>query len=325
MYYPFVFEPIYKTMPWGGTNLNALYRKNSPFEKTGESWDITCRDGEMGVIANGSLRGERFIDVIKEDPAGVLGGAIAGAGGFPLLIKLIDANDFLSVQVHPDDAYARRAENYPQGKNEMWYCLSAEQGAYLYLGLKAGVSRAEFKNAVKNGAACALLNKTPVREGDIINIPAGLVHAIGKGIIIAEIQQNSDITYRVFDYNRTDGAGGKRELHINKALDVIDFTGRHSPLPAAPKLISSNGAKTEYLCVENAYFAVHLVDIREKSAERGDPARFCTLTCVKGEVEIKTPLCGVSLLKGDSAFIPAALGEYEISGEGAALRAAPRK
>lgn len=322
-YYPFLFEPIYKEMPWGASNLNDLYRKNSPFEKTGEAWVLTCRKDEMGIIANGFLSGVRFADVIENDRAGVLGEAFCEFTDFPLLIKLIDANAFLSVQVHPDDSYAQERENYPYGKNEVWYCLSAEEGSFIYLGLKKSVSREQFENAIKDGTCAEYLNKVLIKEGDIINIPAGLLHAIGYGIIVTEIQQNSDITYRVYDYDRKGLDGKKRELHIDKALDVIDFSHKHHVAPVLPRLIHESAGLNTYICIKNAYFIIYLMQINGGIEQNSDKTHFDALTCVHGKLVIKTDASEVHLEKGDCVFIPASLGAYRISGVGTLLRTVP--
>jgi mannose-6-phosphate isomerase len=313
--YPIIFESVYKEMIWGGVKLRDTYSRNTPFLRTGESWDITCRENEMGIVKNGAYKDMSFLSVIRQNPEKIMGERYKNFDRFPLLVKLIDANDYLSVQVHPDDAYARKAENYPQGKNEMWYILSAEPESFLYIGLKDGVTKETFKSAIHSGKTENCLNKLYVSPGDCVDVPAGLVHAIGKGIVLAEIQQNSDITYRVYDYERTGLDGKSRELHIEKSMDVIDFSGRLPKTPVKPKLISTAKNTNIYEYIKNPYFTALLYDIKDDCDDRTDKETFHILTCVKGGAEIKCSNGALKITEGDSIFIPAALGEYEISGQ----------
>jgi len=319
MYYPLIFKSVYKEMVWGGTTLRDVYSRDTPFERTGESWDITCREGEMGIVSNGTLVGAPFISVIKNDPIGIMGENYKDFKHFPLLVKLIDASDFLSVQVHPNDGYAQKAENYPFGKNEMWYVLSALPGSYLILGTKDGVTKEVFKDAVENGETESCLNRLYVSAGDIIDIPAGLIHAVGKGIVLAEVQQNSDITYRVYDYDRIGLNGKKRELHIEKSLDVIDFSGRLSKKPFILQNWAEHNRARVCQCVSNPYFSTFIYDIESELRQKSDRRQFSVLTCVKGSVIIEYDSGAERLYEGTSVFIPAALGDYDLTGAGLIL------
>ncbi|MDR1688417.1 MAG: class I mannose-6-phosphate isomerase [Clostridiales bacterium] len=327
MYYPLVFESIYKEMVWGGEKLNNIYGRTSPYAHTGESWDISCRKDEMSIVKNGEYSGETFLSVINKNVRGFLGENFKNFSDFPLLVKLIDARDFLSVQVHPGDDYAREKENYPRGKNEMWYILSAEPESYLIVGLKGGVTKEMFQGAIENGTATDCLNKMPVTEGDIINIPAGLIHAIGKGIVLAEVQQNSDITYRVYDYNRVGLNGEKRELHIEKSLDVIDFSGKLSTAKVIP---SANGGSCSAgnirECIKNKYFSINMLDLQKDSGKSfiisGNKEFFSIYICVKGSAQISWGDGAMLNVKpGDSVFMPAYLDECAITGGGKFLTA----
>ena len=315
--YPVRFEPIFKEMMWGGNRL-AFSSRALPFEHTGESWDISCREKEMGVVANGRHRGKTFIEYINTDKNKILGSAHAAAGDFdfPLLIKFIDANDFLSVQVHPDDAYARKADSYPFGKNEMWYVADAPEGSYLIIGLKDGVTKNEFKNALESGRGVGdMLNRLYVKSGDAVDIPAGLVHAVGKGVLIAEIQQNSDLTYRVYDYGRAGLDGKPRALHIEKALDVIDFEQKIPKRKINGRPVPRDGYSVTRL-VENPFFCVEKYEIKTVMRSRTDVRRFSVYTCVGGRAKILSPGNEPAALDfGVSIFMPAALDEYNIEGE----------
>lgn len=312
--YPLLLEPVYKEMVWGGNKLKDDYSRNTPFERTGESWDISCRENEMCIVKNGIYKGEPFISVIMKSPVDYMGKKHSVFKDFPLLVKLIDANDFLSVQVHPDDTYAQKNDNYPSGKNEMWYILSAEQGSYLVVGLKDGVTKEILKKAISGGTVENCLHKLYVSKGDVINIPAGLVHSIGKGIVLAEIQQNSDITYRLYDYNRLGLDGKKRELHIEKSLDVIDFSGKHKKTQLELITVYSDFCVEIKECVKNECFSTYIYDVKKEYKKQSDINCFNILTCVEGCAKIKHGADNVLINKGDSVFIPAALGEYVISG-----------
>ena len=335
MLYPLRFRPIYKQMPWGGSKIGSLPGRSVP-EHTGESWDITCRPKEMGVVANGAYAGRPFLGVINADREAWLGTRLAGEGDFPLLVKIIDAADDLSIQVHPDDAGALRLSGEKSGKNEIWYIMDAPPDASLVIGLKDGVTRADFAAALDAGRVEERLSRLPVKKGDVVMIPAGLVHAVTKGIMLAEIQQNCDITFRVYDYGRPGLDGRPRELHTDKALEVIDFGGRLERR-AVPGLVVPNtnlnsvriwncspmqpGLKAGD-CVyyaANRYFALIKRLVGRKTALASNPERFTVYTCVGGFCVLKHNEIKVPLTAGDSAFVPAGLGEYTIAGGPAAL------
>ncbi|MFA6075305.1 MAG: type I phosphomannose isomerase catalytic subunit [Negativicutes bacterium] len=219
--YPLKFKPIYKQMLWGGKKFQSLYNREIPGTDTGESWDLCCHCNGMSVVSNGALAGKTLEELLAQCPDEIYGCGMQPKQ-FPLLVKLIDANDNLSVQVHPNDDNADRA-NGESGKTEAWYILAAEPGAKLIFGLTAGTTKEQFAELVKIGAVEQVLRQVPVKTGDIISVPAGIVHALTSGVVVAEVQQNSDTTYRIYDYNRVGADGKTRELHVDAALRVIDF------------------------------------------------------------------------------------------------------
>lgn len=220
--YPLKFEPIYKQRIWGGQKLREVFGKDiPPFEKIGESWELADLPNDKSIIANGELAGQTLNSAIAKYPKEITGDENF-PGPFPLLIKFLDAEDILSVQVHPDEQTCQRMGK-GEPKTECWYIISAAPGAAIYKGLKKGVSKKEFAEAIKKGSVAEMLAKMPVEAGQCHFLPAGTAHSIGAGLLIAEIQTPSDTTYRVFDFNRVDDAGKARELHVEEALESIHF------------------------------------------------------------------------------------------------------
>lgn len=223
--YPLKFTPIFKEKIWGGDKLQKILQKNTGnLINVGESWEISSVQDNISEVANGFLAGNSLEEIIEVYMGDLVGEKVYSTYGleFPLLIKFIDASDDLSIQVHPDDALARQ-RHQAYGKTEMWYVLDADNGAKLISGFNKETSKAEYLDYLNNKKLPELLNHEEVAPGDVFFIPAGRVHAIGKGILLAEIQQTSDVTYRIYDYNRTDAKGNKRELHTDLALDAIDY------------------------------------------------------------------------------------------------------
>jgi len=301
--YPIKFENLYYERIWGGKDLEK-FRNNVPEGVIGESWDIACHKNGTGKVANGELKGKGFDEVIKEYGNKFLGNSISIDEDFPLLIKLITAKDKLSVQVHPNDEYAKRVEN-DLGKTEAWYVVDAEEGASLIVGTK-DCDKETFKKAIEDGNLDKYLNKIPVKKGDFFYVQSGLVHAICEGILIAEIQQSSDTTYRVYDYNRG------REIHVEKALDVIDFSLKGENTQGIT--IKNDGYDKTYLCL-GEYFTIQKYEVNTSVKEASDEDRFYLFTCVDGEGAIKYNGGEENISMGDSIFIPASLGEYELCGK----------
>ena len=232
MLYPLTFQPIFKDRVWGGRNLERIYQKALPPKiPIGESWEITDRPEGVSVIANGPLAGQTLRWLMENHRRDILGTDAAPTGSFPLLVKILDAKDTLSVQVHPPASIAAQLQGEP--KTEMWYITDATPGAELFAGLKPGVTRAQFETKIADGTVADCLHRMPVQAGDVMFLPSGRLHAIGAGNVIFEIQQNSDTTYRVFDWNRVGLDGKPRELHVPQSLASIDFND------FAPSLIKS--------------------------------------------------------------------------------------
>ncbi len=309
MNYPLTFNPLFKDYIWGGRKFETI-GKTLPKGIAAESWEISSHPDGTSIVSNGEYAGKKLDDLVNEFGVELLGSALYKGKNtkFPLLIKFIDANRDLSVQVHPNDDYAYINENGELGKNEMWYIVDAVPGSKLVLGVKDGITKSIFSKAVKDGNVSDCLNYIETKPGDCYNIPAGLIHAIGAGNIICEIQQNSNTTYRVYDYDRTDSEGNKRPLHIEKALDVIDFeAGEGCNTSGLTPLIE--GFSRTYL-IANDYFAVELLKFQGIINENTDGERFHCYTVLSGEIDIN----GTVIKRGHSCLVPASAGAYVISG-----------
>ncbi len=317
--YPLKFIPVYKDYLWGARNL-IKYGKKLPDGIVAESWELSCHPDGMSIISNGLYSGRTLESLINEFGGRLVGDTYQKNEKFPLLVKFIDANDRLSVQVHPDDSYALTHEG-EYGKNEMWYIIEAKPGAALIYDVRPGVTRESFKNAVTRNKVDECLKILPVKAGDFVNIPAGMIHAIGAGIILAEIQQNSNSTYRLYDYNRTDANGNKRPLHIEKALDVIDFNpaGRKERYEGLKYSIPDAGDLT--ILVASRYFCVELLNIEGWINQSADGRRFYIYVCIQGKGEIQWGNARMSFQKGETVLIPASLGNYSLNGQMKALKA----
>ncbi|MCF6243123.1 MAG: class I mannose-6-phosphate isomerase [Bacteroidales bacterium] len=304
--YPLKFSPILKEKIWGGDKLNRLLNKDTASKtKIGESWEISGVEGDISIVSNGFLKGNNLNELIEIYMGDLIGDSIYEKFGeeFPVLIKFIDAADDLSIQVHPDDLYAqKRHKSY--GKTEMWYIVQADKDAELITGFAKECSKPEYLAALNSGNLLDLLNEEKVSVGDVFFIPPGRVHAIGKGILLTEIQQTSDITYRIFDWGRTDSNGNHRELHTDLALDVIDFKAYPS-------------YKTEYSFIENKtsnilkcpYFTTNILSfnqIIEKDYNLIDS--FVIYICIEGNFKIgyeKNEFVNINF--GESVLLPAIL------------------
>lgn len=321
MFYPLKFKPVYKDYIWGGRGFEKL-GKVLPEGIVAESWEVSCHPDGVSIIANGRFEGLTLFDLVKRFPLEVIGNSVATKDleKFPLLVKFIDANDNLSVQVHPDDAYAFTNENGEYGKNEMWYIVDAEPGAQLICDVLPGVTRETFAQAIKEKRTNSCLKYIEVEPGDVIDIPAGLLHAIGKGILLAEVQQNSNTTYRVYDFDRVDKEGKSRPLHVDKALQVIDFNseGRRDKFKGQLEKISDN--LNVIHMVANDYFVVERHDIDGSATYKTKGERFYIYTIVEGVGQIKTASGNYPVKKGESVLIPAVMTEYTIEGKLQAIR-----
>lgn len=305
--YPIKFENLYFNKVWGGRLLENLGRK-LPEGDIGESWDIACHKNGMSIVSNGEHKGMRFDKLIEKYGKDLLGDKISDHR-FPLLVKLISADQSLSLQVHPDDSYAQLNEN-EFGKNEAWYILEAKEGAQIILGTEY-CDRDTFKNAIINKKLDLYIKKINVKQGEIYFVKSGLVHSIGDGIIILEIQQNSDVTYRVYDFGRG------REIQIDKALDVINFNLKSEK--SIGKELYNRSYKKEMLC-QSEYFNIEKYIIHNKIIFESNNNHFYLFTCVEGNGIISSNGEIMNLSRGDSILIPAKLGEFRVYGNFTLLR-----
>ena len=308
--YPLCLSGVTKSPIWGGVRLLQDWNKKAEAVTVGESWELTVRRDEIATITNGALGGRDLASVITEYGAEITGGGF-GAADFPLLIKLLDANDCLSVQVHPDNDYAARVEN-DRGKTEMWYIVDADEGAEIICGLADGVDAQDFAHAVAAGNTLGALRHLSVHPGEVYFIPAGLPHAIGKGILIAEIQQNCDLTYRVYDYDRTDANGNKRELHVKKALDVIrPFTDEE--IDALRYANAPDNFDRAKLLAQCPFFRVERLALANSSLTLPSQ-KMSHLLCLDGNAVLTYADESYPIQKGDSYLMPACLDGVTLSG-----------
>ncbi len=282
--------PAYKDYLWGGSTLKERYGKNTDTTPLAESWELSFHKDGPCCLGDGRMLEE----AITRDE---LGKKLENFSEFPMLIKFIDAKSDLSVQVHPSDEYARKHES-SLGKTEAWYIVEAGANAGIYLGFNRDVSKEEYEKAIGNGTLCSLLNFIKVKAGECYFIPAGTIHAIGAGCLICEVQQNSNVTYRVFDYKRKDKNGHERELHIERALDVTN-TNKTVPQPSSAPLLA-----------ECEYFSLSRLTVNGACKQETLGESFHSLTCVSGSGEID----GQAFRQGDTFFVPANYGEYSLNG-----------
>lgn len=307
---PFLLKAPIKDYIWGGTKLREIFGKESSNERLAESWELSCHhDGEC-IIDGGEFDGITLNSFINNHPEAVSDSFRSG-DSFPVLVKLIDAKNDLSVQVHPCDEYARKYEN-DNGKTEMWYIIAAEPDAELVYGFKEKITKEEFRKAIEDNALMSKVNRVPVKQGDVFFIEPGTLHAIGKGILIAEIQQSSNVTYRVYDYGRLGTDGKPRQLHIEKALEVTNTapTDPHRPVYG----LELDGVVTQMLADCN-YFIVNRHRIIKEAAFSADKSSFAHVLMIGGSGgELVTDTCTLELKMGTSVFVPAGTGAYTIKG-----------
>jgi len=309
--YPFKLEPALHVKVWGGRRLADLMGKPLPTaEPYGESWELH----DTALVVNGPLRGASLGELTRAFGADLVGAGNDPADGIPLLAKLIDASDWLSIQVHPNDEQARELEGEPRGKSEAWVILRAEQGAQLVIGLRMGATREQMTEAIRRNRLEALLVYADVKSGDVLTIPANTIHALGPGILVYEIQQASDITYRLYDWGRLGLDGQPRELHIEKSLLVAE-------LESLPRLRKPD---TELL-VDGEYFQTWRHALAGDALYVESKGRFQSLTCIAGAAQVAA--AGheeIVLHKGETGMIPACVPAFVMRGEGTILRACQR-
>ena len=309
--YPLLFEPNLHEVVWGGKKLTKWKQLPAHEQPVGESWEVSCVPQSVSVIANGEAKGMYLASYITQQPAEVLGKGVAKAydNQLPLLVKFIDAKSNLSIQVHPNDEMAARLF-HKKGKSEMWYVISAELGAYLYAGFKTPINAQEYRRLIAEGDITTVLAKHRVHPGDVFYIPAGRVHAIGEGIVLAEIQQSSDLTFRIYDYGRLGMDGKPRELHTDLAAEALDYNVYDNY-----RTTYSHGALKAKEVLATRYFNVRVVDTEtpfHRNLLKYDS--FIISLCIEGDCRIKIRATGdeITLREGYSCLIPAAIADYDI-------------
>lgn len=304
--YPLVFQPSFHYRIWGGNKLKH-FCKDIKEENIGESWEISTVPGFVSMVSNGMLRGKNLDNLVKEYKDRLVGKKVYRKYGdkFPLLIKILDAAQPLSVQVHPNDEYAETHHN-SFGKTEMWYVLDSEPDSEIILGFEKGVNKNIFTKNIEKNTLDSILRKIHPEKENVIYIPSGRIHAMGKGVSVVEIQQNSDVTYRIYDYDRIDKNGEKRELHLKQAQEVIDFSFVEEPFTHYNKIAK------ETTIIASPFFTVSRLVITENKILENLQDSFRIVICIDGECSIMNQLISVTLKKGETVLIPAELVNVEI-------------
>jgi mannose-6-phosphate isomerase len=308
--YPLKFKPQAKTTVWGGNKLNTLFNKPFPAtEKIGESWELSAVQRNLSVVTNGFLKGNTIEELVEVYLGELVGEKNYERFGieFPILVKLIDASETLSVQVHPDDEAARIRHN-AYGKTEMWHVLQADDGAGLYVGFNRNLTATEFYDRIQNNTLLETLNFVNVKPDDTFFITPGTIHAIGKGIVLAEIQQTSDITYRIYDWGREHNPATARAMHVEQAIDIIDYVKKseakidYAILPNEPVQL-----------VDSPYFVTNLVDINQPLTRNlSSNDSFVIYVCVGGSVAVQCDKHSETITKGETILIPAAIADFTL-------------
>ena len=308
-------NPAFKDYLWGGTKLRDEYGKKCDLDKVAESWELSCHKDGCSVVADGEYAGLTLPQYIEKAGKAVLGTDCEKFEYFPILIKLIDAKQKLSVQVHPDNDYAMRVEG-EYGKTEMWYVVDCEPGAGLLYGFKHEISKEEFRRRIEDNTLLEVTNRVEVHPGDVFFIEAGTLHAIGEGILIAEIQQNSNTTYRVYDYGRVGADGKPRQLHIEKAIDVTRLAPATRPCgrpQAKPEAFDGGSVLPLASC---DYFTVKEMEVTSHAALMADEKSFHSLLLLDGSLTLSMGGEKLEMKKGASVFVPAGSGDYTLTGKG---------
>ena len=315
MLYPLKFQPILKDKIWGGNKLREILNKNSQLSNIGESWEISDVDGDTSIVANGGLRGVSLKQLIKDYGSNLLGTKNHERFGdkFPLLIKFIDAKEDLSIQLHPNDELAAKRHN-SFGKTEMWYVMQADKDANLIVDFNQKVTADTYLKHLENKTLTQILNFDKVKEGDTYFIEVGRVHAIGAGVMLAEIQQTSDITYRVYDWDRVDDQGNERELHNDLAIDAIGFD-----MPDNFRVSYTKDKNRSNQMVSCSYFTTSYLELNSKLEKVNDKDSFTIYICVEGSATITTKTGKETINKGETMLLPAAITNYTIQSKNAKL------
>jgi mannose-6-phosphate isomerase len=312
--YPLQFEPILKERIWGGEKLKAILNKPITSNIAGESWELSTVEGDISVIANGNLKGKSLVEIIDESPVEVLGTSVYKRFGkqFPLLFKYLDAREDLSIQVHPNDELAKKRHN-SFGKTEMWYIMQADEDARIIVGFKEKSNSNEYLENLKNKTLLSILDDVKVKEGDVFFLETGTVHAIGAGLVVAEIQQTSDITYRLYDFDRVDAQGSTRELHVDLALEAINYDKVETYRAYDKKINHSN------TIVDCPYFTTNFIPLDGVQAVKKTGGSFTVYMCVDGKFELVYNDAIFKYKKGDTILIPAAMHVFGLNGKASIL------
>lgn len=314
MLYPLKFKTIYKDKIWGGNKIKTVLHKDfGDLPNCGETWEVSGVQGNISEVAEGALKGKLLTDLIQEYQGDLVGQSVYQKFGeeFPLLIKFIDANDDLSIQVHPDDDLARQRHD-SFGKTEMWYVLQADEGASLISGFNQDLTKEKYLEYFESGRLEEILNREQVKTDDVFFLPAGRVHTIGKGLMIAEIQQTSDITYRIYDFDRVDDQGNTRELHVEEALDAIDFKKYDEY-----KTVYDKAAKGKVPLVQCSYFETNKLSFSQsESRDLAEKDSFVIYIVLEGSSDLEYEGGKLSIGKGDCILVPASIDQITLHPQG---------
>ena len=314
---PFLLRPSGKDYVWGGQRINSKFEKHLDISPLAETWECSTHPDGPSYVASGEYMGMMLADVIYHHPE-FLGKKFAGHRSLPIIIKFIDAQNDLSLQVHPNDGYAFKHENGQLGKSEMWYILDAKQDTKIIYGLNCTIEKNILRKSIDEGHVTKYMRKVPVKQADAFYIPAGTIHAIGAGALLVEIQQSSNLTYRLYDYDRLDKSGKKRELHVEKALEVANLKSGTEAIQSMRVLNYSPGAASELLC-RCKYFEVYrlLVDTKRKHEVfyRSDELGYRVLLCIKGCGNLMYEEETMDVCQGNCVFVPAASSSIKMQGQ----------
>jgi mannose-6-phosphate isomerase len=313
-FYPITFCPIIKERIWGGRKLHTFLNKKIEIDNAGESWEISTVSDDVSIANGGFFVGKNLNEIIELYPEEILGKNVLDIYGleFPLLFKFLDARQDLSIQLHPNDELAKRRHN-SFGKTEMWYVMQADKDARIVVGFKEKSNKEEYLKHLKNNSLVTILNEIKVEKGDVFLLETGTVHAIGAGIIIAEIQQTSDVTYRIYDWDRVDANGNSRELHTKLALEAINYETVNS-LVNYPKVLNENNS-----VIENAYFATNIIPLEGTYSWKKSKEAFTVLMCTEGAFTVTMDGVVFKYKKGDTVLIPAIIKELLLNGNATVL------
>ena len=309
--YPFLFHPNLHTVVWGGHRLQVYKGLQSTDEPIGESWEVSAVPSSTSIISNGSFAGRDIISVISEYPEDILGKAVNEKyhGQLPLLVKFIDAEHDLSIQVHPNDEMAQR-EHGKMGKSEMWYVIKADEGSHLYAGFKQEITPEEYQQRIADGTIIEVLADHQVKAGDVFYLPAGRIHAICGGILLAEVQQSSDVTYRIFDYNRPGMDGKPRELHTELAAQALDYH-----VEREYRTVYTDTSNRAVQIIDSPYFDVRVTEMTSpfhRNLKKYDS--FIIMMCIEGDclLRVRDTDVEVEIKAGNSCLIPASIADYDV-------------